>query len=176
MQAYMYFTFDPRWTHLILLENVLPIPLYFNFNVWYSNQNLTTLLCIPRDEKCEGIKNIPLNFYQIRALAALMIQNIFCAMRKPIIVVHVYCLLPFTQLLKVSWKTKIRIYFFFWCNNIETEYVIYFDQRKFLYILKSGKRNMVEYLRIILNYRVYFKFPYIIGLSRFHVRSKLKGN
>ena len=33
--------------------------------------------CIPRDEKCEGIKNRPLNFYQIRALAALMIQKIF---------------------------------------------------------------------------------------------------
>ena len=60
-------------THLILLENMLLIPLYFNFNIWYSNQNFTTSSCIPRDEKCEGIKNRPLNFYQIRALAALMI-------------------------------------------------------------------------------------------------------
>ena len=58
---------------VILLENMLLIPLYFNFNIWYSNQNFTTSSCIPRDEKCEGIKNRPLNFYQIRALAALMI-------------------------------------------------------------------------------------------------------
>ena len=47
--------------------------LYFDFDIWYSNKHLTTSPCIPRDEKCEGIKNGPLNFYQIRALAALMI-------------------------------------------------------------------------------------------------------
>ena len=176
MQAYMYFTFDPRWTHLILLENMLLIPLYFNFNIWYSNQNFTTSSCIPRDEKCEGIKNMPLNFYQIRALAALMIQNIFCAMRRPIIVVHVYCLLPFIQLPKVAWKTKIRIYFFYWCNIIETEYVIYFDQRKLLYIWKLGTRKMVEYLQMILNYSVHVKFSYITGLFQYHVWSKLKTN
>ena len=58
---------------LILLENMLLIPLYYNFNIWYSNQNLTTSPCILRDRKCEGIENRPLNFYQIGALAALMI-------------------------------------------------------------------------------------------------------
>ena len=57
----------------ILLEIMLLISPYYNYNIWYSNWHFTISPCIPRDEKCEGIKNRPLNFYQIRALAALMI-------------------------------------------------------------------------------------------------------
>ena len=56
-----------------LFENMLLMSPCFDLDIWYSNKHLTTSPCIPRDEKCEGIKNGPLNFYQIRALAALMI-------------------------------------------------------------------------------------------------------
>ena len=54
-------------------DEMLLISPYFNFDILYSNRHFTISSCIPRDEKCEGIKNRPLNFYQIRALAALMI-------------------------------------------------------------------------------------------------------
>ena len=74
MQDYIHLTLDFLWE---LFENMLLMSLYFDFDIWYSNKHLTTSPCIPRDEKCEGIKNGPLNFYQIRALAALMIWKYF---------------------------------------------------------------------------------------------------
>ena len=64
----MYFTFDPRCIGKCVANSSI---LQFQCMVFKSEFDYFT--CIPRDEKCEGIKNIPLNFYQIRALAALMI-------------------------------------------------------------------------------------------------------